>query len=198
MVGGRHRKHLAKVCPALTAGWLKWPDAGGFCCCRHPYCKGGLMQIAIFETSAATSPLGMLRFSGQRCWLFRSCVPRVLHRAARPRHPSVQGPDAPAHDHHRRAATLALQLGAFAQWWQRERPCRWWHALRAGRRRAEPALMRNSASRWRCLQLGWSGPKLGDPSSPLRKTCCSTNTCRQAQQRIASWTASSSMAGRTR
>ena len=42
------------------------------------------------------------------------------------------GCDAPAHDHHRRAAAAALQFGAFAQWRLR----RWLHARRAGCHRA--------------------------------------------------------------
>ena len=36
-------------------------------------------------------------------------------------------------------------------------------------------LMRNSASRWRCLQLGWSKPKLRERRNPLGKTCCNTS-----------------------
>ena len=36
-------------------------------------------------------------------------------------------------------------------------------------------LKRSSARRWRCLQLGWSRPKLRGRRNPLRRTCCSTN-----------------------
>ena len=63
-----------------------------FCCCLHPHCKGGLMQAANSGPSTATIPLGMLLVSGDSrvAWL-RSCVPRVLHRAALPRHPSMPG-----------------------------------------------------------------------------------------------------------
>ena len=35
--------------------------------------------------------------------------------------------------------------------------------------------MRNSISRWRCRQFGWSKPKLRERLSPLGKTCCNTN-----------------------
>ena len=40
-----------------------------------------------------------------------------------------------------------------------------------------PALhpMRNSISRWRCLQLGCSKPKLRERRNPLGKTCCNTS-----------------------
>ena len=37
------------------------------------------------------------------------------------------------------------------------------------------SLMRNSASRWRCRQLGWSKPKLRERRNPLGKTCCNTS-----------------------
>jgi len=36
-------------------------------------------------------------------------------------------------------------------------------------------LKRNSHRRWRCLQLGWSRPKLRDRRNPLGSTCCSTS-----------------------
>ena len=35
--------------------------------------------------------------------------------------------------------------------------------------------MRNSASRWRCLQLGWSRPKLRERRNPMGKTFCNTS-----------------------
>ena len=38
-----------------------------------------------------------------------------------------------------------------------------------------PIPMRNRTSRWRCLQFGWSKPKLRDLRNPLGKTCCSTS-----------------------
>ena len=37
------------------------------------------------------------------------------------------------------------------------------------------SLMRSSARRWRCLQLGWSRPKLRERRNPLGKTCCNTS-----------------------
>ena len=35
--------------------------------------------------------------------------------------------------------------------------------------------MRNSVSRWRCLQLGCAKPKLRERRNPLGKTCCNTS-----------------------
>ena len=35
--------------------------------------------------------------------------------------------------------------------------------------------MRNSVSRWRCLQLGCATPKLRERRNPLGKTCCNTS-----------------------
>ena len=35
--------------------------------------------------------------------------------------------------------------------------------------------MRNSISRWRCLQLGCAKPKLRERRNPLGKTCCNTS-----------------------
>ena len=49
------------------------------------------MQVAIFGPSTTTNPVGMLLASGELRCLLRSCVPRVLHRAALPRQPWVPG-----------------------------------------------------------------------------------------------------------
>ena len=49
------------------------------------------MQIALSQTSATTTPMGMLAVVGDRCWLLSAWFPRVLQRAALPRQRSMPG-----------------------------------------------------------------------------------------------------------
>ena len=130
------------------------------------------MQIAGFWTSPATTPVGMLAAGGA------SKLPAQLMYPLRV---APSGPAAPplgaGGAMRRRTITIAAP-----QHWH----CSLGRSLNAGcvdgRMPAGPGAvalgrspMRNSASRWRCLQLGWSKPKLRERRNPLVKTCCSTN-----------------------
>ena len=130
------------------------------------------MQMVILETSAVTTPMGMLAASGASALSAQCLCPS---RAA------PGGPAPPSFDARgamrRRTITIAAP---------QQRHCSlgrslnagcvdggmpaWGDAIAAGR---NP--MRSSTSCWRCLQLGWSRPKLRERRNPLGKTCCNTS-----------------------
>lgn len=84
MTGGWYRKHVLEVCPALMAARVTMTNPGGFCWCRLPHCTVGWVRIALLQTTATTTPVGMLAAIVDRCWLLSARFPNVQHRAVPP------------------------------------------------------------------------------------------------------------------
>ena len=153
------------------------PDASSFCCRAHPNCKGGLMQVAVFGRALPAHPwaccwpvaIGALLDSGHVC----------------PSRTAPAGSAAPPFE-----AWGAMRRRTITISDPQQRHCSLGRSLNggcvdgcadgcmpAGPGTIAPGLrpMRNSANRWRCLQLGWSKPKLRERRNPLGKTCCNTS-----------------------
>ena len=140
------------------------------------------MQVANVGPSSATNPAGMWLAGGDSrvAWLSSSTQLICPSRAA------PGGPAAPtltasgamrrrtitiaAPQHRHRSLGRSLKGGCVDAGGRPGVP---------GAMQADAALglspMRNSASRWRCLQLGCAKPKLRERRNPLGKTCCNTS-----------------------
>ena len=122
------------------------------------------MQVAIFWPSSATNPLGRLLARGDTALSAQVICPS---RAAPP------GPGAPPLNAWGAMRRRTITIGE-----PQQRHCSLGRSLNAGcvegcMPGVQGAItlglspMRNSVSRWRCLQLGWSKPKLRERRNPL-------------------------------